>query len=178
MTLNRIPHPDPPPGATTMDSPLVDRLRRLAAELTGIADHASNPAPSSDDATANAERLATRFLDAVDRGELDQFDDLVHHDVVHVVPGRSRAAGIYEGPDAIRHAMSVLPRAGVHDLRAKLVDLVATPTQVVTFHELSGTVDGQPRSFELMLRFSVRDGRIARIAEYTTDQYTTDDIFR
>jgi ketosteroid isomerase-like protein len=160
-----------------MDTPLVDRLRRLAAELTGIADHVGAPAPSSDDATARAEHLATRFLDAVERGELDVLDDLVHDDVVHVVPGRSRAAGVYEGPDAIRHAMSVLPRTGVNDLRAKLVDLVATPAQVVTFHELSGTVDGQPRTIELMLRFSVRDGRIARIAEYTTDQYATDDMF-
>jgi ketosteroid isomerase-like protein len=160
-----------------MDTPLVDRLRRLAAELTGIADHVATPAPSSDDAAALAEQLATRFLDAVERGELDDLDDLVHHDVVHVVPGRSRAAGVYEGPDAIRRAMSVLPRAGIHDLRAKLVDLVATPTQVVTFHELSGTVDGRPHTIELMLRFALRDGRIARVTEYTTDQYATDDIF-
>ena len=161
-----------------MDSPLVDRLRRLAAELTGIADHVDVPGRSSDDPAAIAERVVGEFLDAVERGELDGIDQLVHHDVVHVVPGRSRAAGVYEGPDAMRRAMSVLPRAGVTDLRAKLVDLAAGADHVVTIHELSGTIDGEPRTIELALRFTVRDGRIARIAEYSADQYGSDEIFR
>lgn len=160
-----------------MDTALVDRLRRLAAELTGIADHVDVPDGSSDDPLRRAEVAVTRFLDLVDAGDLAALDDVVHADVVYVVPGRSRASGMYEGTDAMRRAMSVLPRHGVGDLRSKLTDLVVSADRVVTFHELTGTVDGESRTVDLALRFTLRDGRIAEVLEYSGDQYTTDDVF-
>lgn len=155
---------------------LIERLRTLANELTGIADHAA-VTNSSDDPGNQAERLVNRFLDIVDNGRLDELRTVAHPDIVYIIPGRSRISGIFEGIDATVQAMSVLPRAGARDLRTKLTHLVATGDSVATFHELSGTVDDHTHTVELALRYEIRDGLISRITEYSANQYDSDDIF-
>lgn len=157
---------------------LADRLRHLAAQLTGLAgDVELEPAPSPAGSHDNAVPVVERFLDVVDTGHLADLDAIVHADVVYVVPGHSRAAGRYDGPGAMRRAMEVLPRTGITDLRSKLTELIGSATTVVTFHELTGTIDGTERTAELALRFTVRDGRIAQITEYNAHQHLTDDLF-
>ena len=160
-----------------MDHHLATRLRQLATELAALADRTRTDHPSSDDATAVAVTLAERFTELADRGDLDALDAIVHHDVTYVVSGRGPAAGVYEGIDAMRAALSVPLRHGVTDVRTKLIDLVARPDLVTTFHELIGTIDGHERRFEFALRFHVRDAKIAAIAEFSADQHTSDTLF-
>jgi ketosteroid isomerase-like protein len=161
-----------------MNIDLINKIRKVAAELTELAGEAERaPAPSSDDAVALAERTVTRFLDLLERGELNDIDELVHPAAPYVIPGRSRISGLYEGPDGVRAASSIIPRAGVTELSSKIVDLVASADQVATFHELRGVVDGRSVQFDIALRFTVREGMIHAITEYSGDQYTSDDLF-
>jgi ketosteroid isomerase-like protein len=161
-----------------MNIDLINKIRKVAAELSDLAGEAERtPMASSDDAVVRTEQTVTRFLDHLDRGELDQIDALVHPAAPYVIPGRSRISGLYEGPDGVRAASSIIPRSGVSDLTSKMIDLVAGAEQVATFHELRGVVDGRPVQFDIALRFTVRDGMIHAITEYSGDQYASDDLF-
>lgn len=159
-----------------------ERLRRAAEQLDRLDAADVNPevvrhARSSDDPVAIARLVVDRFLAALDTGDLSRLEEFLQPDVAYVVPGRSRASGIYEGCDGVRRALAISPREGVTTLRSERTDTVAAPARVITLHELSGVADGRPVRFGIALGFTIRDGRISAVIEYSGDQYTSDDLF-
>jgi ketosteroid isomerase-like protein len=160
-----------------MNTDLIKRLRRIADELSGVADHAEVAGHSSDDPTKRAQRLVEQFVAAVADGNLDGLDAVVDPDVVYVVSGRSRASGVYEGLEALKRSFTIAPRAGASGLQSRLVGLIADADAVVTFHEITGSLDGDDVRFETALRYRVGDGRIAEIHEFSGDQHRCDDVF-
>jgi ketosteroid isomerase-like protein len=161
-----------------MNIELTTRLRHILADLTGIVEHQEATGFSSDDPDVTARRVVEELVAAIDAGDLDGIGRHLHHDAIYIVSGRSRIAGMYEGIESIRTAFTIPPRAGAVDLTSKLTRLIAGPDGVATFHEISGTIEGRPFSFETALRYHLRDGLIDEIHEYSADQHTSDDLFR
>jgi steroid delta-isomerase-like uncharacterized protein len=118
--------------------------------------------------TAHANKaLARRFVEAVDRGDLDAFDDLFVEDYVHHDP--ALPPEVQHGRDAYKrlHAMF---RAALPDLRFALEDEVAEDDRVVGRWTVTGTHEGEllgvpPTGKRLTLTgiqiLRVADGRIA-----------------
>jgi predicted ester cyclase len=117
-----------------------------------------------DPATAPAETVIRRWIDAMNRGDLEALDGLVAADIVdhHLPPG------LPAGRDGVRLWCSIL-----HDalqLRIEIRDLVAagdrvalragiTGTHVGDFGELAAT--GRSFAAEIMTIERVADGRVA-----------------
>ena len=55
--------------------------------------------------------------------------------------------------------------------------MIASGANVVSVHELIGSLDSQPIRYELVLRFHLVGEQISSIAEYTNDQYLAEDLF-
>lgn len=154
----------------------------LAAALHEAARRLSLPpqqGESSDDLAGQAAAVVRRFLTSLERGDLASVEDLICDDLIYRIPGRSRISGVYEGMDGITAACSIAPRPGAKELQSELTDLLPTTSgeDVATFHTLTGRLDGHSLDIDIALRFRLRDGRIAVITEYSTDQYTADDLF-
>lgn len=134
---------------------------------------------SSDELAGQAAAVVRRFLTSLEKGDLAAVEDLIRADLVYRIPGRSRISGVYEGMDGITAACSIAPRPGAKELQSELTDLLPATSgeDVATFHTMTGKLDGQSLDIDIALRFQLRDGRIAAITEYSTDQYTADDLF-
>jgi ketosteroid isomerase-like protein len=154
---------------------LLTRLRHVADELDSLAN--DTPVTTGADIAERNRHVVSAFLDALEHGDLDRLDDLVHSTVRYDIPGRSRISGVYEGLDGVKAACAIAPRAGVRDLVSTRTDLLAGLQRVASFHEIAGTLDGRTIRFEVALRFEIADGRIASIVEYSSDQHTADDVF-
>ena len=155
------------------------QLRMGAAidELRSLAVAASTPSPRESTTMTATEETVAKFIDRLEAGDIDGALSHCDPDIHYTIPGRSTISGSHVGAAAIVAALQQQPRYGATELTTRLRHLLAQGPRAISVHELIGSLDGQPVSYELVLRFELDRGRIASITEYTNDQYLADSIF-
>ena len=150
---------------------LRDDFGRLADQLRTLAMAVPEAGMSA------TEEVVVKFLDRVDAGDVDGALSHCVEEVSYRIPGRSEISGTHNGADAVRAAFDAAPRVGAAELATTLQEVIASGPSVVSVHALTGSLDGRPVRYELILRFHMTGEKITSIAEYTDDQYLADDLF-
>ena len=119
--------------------------------------------------TAEPERLLERWLAAADAGELDAFDDFLHHDVVVHAPLGLSSNGIEEEKAVWRAALEAMPDLR-HDVQEVVTQgsstaarVVVTGTLVRTYAGVAAT--GRPFRLDQVVFAHVRDGKAEEVWE-------------
>lgn len=136
--------------------------------------------------------LVQRMYECFNRNELDTIRrEIFAPDLVWNLPGRHPLAGTKHGADEVIAFFAQLVRANIQ----VTLDPANDPstgidtfgeTTVVEVHRGRGTVtvrDASSNESQVTLNalncthYQIRDGRIARVQVYISDQYTVDDFF-
>ena len=136
--------------------------------------------------------LVQRMYECFNRNELDTIRrEIFAPDLVWNLPGRHPLAGTKHGADEVIAFFAQLVRANIQ----VTLDPANDPstgidtfgeTTVVEVHRGRGTVtvrDASGNESQVTLNalncthYQIRDGRIARVQVYISDQYTVDDFF-
>jgi len=120
--------------------------------------------------------LVERMYECFNRGDLQTIkDEVFSSDLVWRLPGRHPLGGVKNGPDEV---LAFFGKLGEADIK---VDLIGVDTfgddTVVEVHR------GQGQSGDAVLdalnctHYRIRDGRIAEVQVYMSDQYSADNFF-
>ena len=113
--------------------------------------------------------IVIRWLAAGDAGDLDAFDDLLHHDAVIHAPAGLSTTSASEEKAVWREALAAMPDLR-HEVQEVVVDgdvemarVVVTGTLTATF----GGIEGTGRSFRIdqAVITHLRDGKVAEAWE-------------
>jgi steroid delta-isomerase-like uncharacterized protein len=110
-----------------------------------------------------------RWLAAGDTGDLEAFDDLLHHDCIVHAPAGLSTRGAEAGKQVWRDALSAMPDLR-HDVQEVVVDGDVEMARVVvtgTIKSEFGGVSGSGRSFRIdqAVIAHVHDGKVAEAWE-------------
>jgi ketosteroid isomerase-like protein len=103
----------------------------------------------------------------------DTVRPLLHDDFTWTIPGRSRISGDAVGVDAFAARFGEILAGGLH---VELLDTLAAGEHVVTVQRNSAPPgDGGPAlDLTAVNLFTVRDGKLARMQSFVSDQYALD----
>ena len=118
-----------------------------------------------------------RFLDAVERGDLETALAYCRPEIRYTIPGRGSASGDHVGRDAVRAALQAEPRPGGETRQFLTHAVVGSGPPIVSYHEVLARLDGHPARYRMLLLFGFTAGAISEIHEFTDDQYLADDLF-
>ena len=125
----------------------------------------SGPAP---------ENVVRRMYAAFRRGDMETVKDCFTPDAVWQVPGRSPLAGAYEGFDAILGYFATLRELSGGTFRTELLELLVGDQRVAALQRATGT-RGQTHLDHLACQLmTIRDGKIAEVHGFYSDQYGVD----
>jgi uncharacterized protein len=110
-------------------------------------------------------------------GNTDAARTVFHPDVVYVVPGKSRLAGTYKGPDAVMGYFGQLMTLtqGTYDISA--MHWMVSDDHVSLFTTNHAIKDGKALTWTETIIFAFKDGRKTRIDLLSGDQYGVDALF-
>lgn len=114
---------------------------------------------------------------AVARGDLDAARTVFWPDVVYVVPGRSRLAGTYHGPDEVMGYLGRLMELTGGTYGISRMSWTTSDDSVALATTNSATRGGRSLTWSEVIVFTFVDGRKKRIELTSGDQYGVDDLF-
>lgn len=114
---------------------------------------------------------------AVARGDLDAARTVFWPDVVYVVPGRSRLAGTYHGPDEVMGYLARLMELTGGTYGISRMSWTTSDDSVALATTNSATRGDRSLTWSEVIVFSFVDGRKKRIELTSGDQYGVDDLF-
>jgi ketosteroid isomerase-like protein len=120
--------------------------------------------------------LVERMYECFNRGDLETIKrEVFATDLVWTLPGRNPVGGVKNGPDEVIAFFAGLVRSGIQ------VDLVKIDAwgddTVVEVHRGHGESRGAALDALNCTHYQIRDGRIARVQVYLSDQYGADNFF-
>lgn len=132
--------------------------------------------PLHDVPETEAGKIARIFADVIEGGDLAELDDLLADEVVHLVPGRSDAAGLHHGHEAVAQALAQETSEDTTVSIIEVTEVIATGTRAVVIVRFAGTVGGEPFDFETVFHLRTSNGVVVAITEYSGDQYSADRV--
>lgn len=135
--------------------------------------------PTQPEPPSITRHLAERFAAAASIGG---FERLLDDNVVYLVPGRSKVAGLHRGRQAVVRALTAPPSGETSIVvdRCETTEVLASGDRAVVIIRMDGSTgngdDAEPFSFEVAFHLQMGDERIIAITEYSGDQYATDMI--
>lgn len=120
--------------------------------------------------------LVERMYELFNTGELDKIkSEVFAPDLEWVLPGRNPVGGVKRGPDEVIAFFGGLVRSGIK------VDLIRIDAwgedTVVEVHRGYGTARGASLDALNCTHYVIKDGRIANVQVYMSDQYGADNFF-
>ena len=121
------------------------------------------------------EQIMHEYAGAARRGDFDTAYGFFAEDIVIRIPGRSPMAGEHRGRvHAIRYIETARALAHRGDVEVEVIDMLTSADRfallvVERFHRVTGTVTISRANV-----YRVRDGRIAEIWIFESDQYEVD----
>ncbi len=130
------------------------------------------------DAPTVTHELARGFLEVAETGFAEDYDRILAEDVVYLVPGRSRVAGLKRGKAAVMDALTPAPsgRAPVQVTWCEATELMTSNDRAMVIIRLDGSIGPKSFSYEVAFHLQIRDDRIVAITEYSGDQYLNDEV--
>ncbi|MQY06639.1 nuclear transport factor 2 family protein [Actinomadura macrotermitis] len=128
----------------------------------------------------NAKQVVVRYVEAVANGDMDAIVDSFTPDVTWTYPGDLPLSGTWKGRDAVVGDFLAGATAGLftEPPRIALVHVVAEGDQVVAEWTARGaTTGGAVYDNRCCGIFTVRDGRIAAVREYTDTRHAGQALF-
>ena len=120
--------------------------------------------------------LVHKLYELFNTGELQKIkDEIFTADIEWVLPGRNPVGGVMHGPDEVIAFFGGLFRNGVKVEFIKVGPWGADT--VVEVHHGYGTARGASLDVQNCTHYMFRNGRIARVQVYMSDQYSVDDFF-
>jgi ketosteroid isomerase-like protein len=108
---------------------------------------------------------------------MEEITDLLDPDVTWTTPGRSALAATRKGPDEVIAQLRKSGELSNGTYRAIVHDALSSEKGVVVHYTGSGARGGQDFSFDGLLHFSIRDGRIGAVAFAPLDPEAFDRIW-
>jgi len=164
---------------------LIERLRnKKAAPPEPVSSQEASPPlgrdwniyEGADDTEAG--KLAKALLQMIETGRLGDLDAILAEEVIYLVPGQGRAAGLHRGRAAVTAALTQPAATGVHVTVAEPTELLTNTDRAVIIIAVTGTLDGGPFTFETVLHLRSSSGLIIAITEYSGNQYLADLLVR
>ncbi|WP_084338833.1 nuclear transport factor 2 family protein [Actinomadura oligospora] len=119
--------------------------------------------------------LVRRFYEAYGRYDLDAMRETLAPDISWHIPGRHPLAGTHHGLDELMAFFGELARSA---FKAEVLYLGADENYVVDLHRgWSNREDGDDLDQVWVLVYQIRDGRIAEVRDFASDQAAADDFF-
>src|SRR5215469_12986508 len=120
--------------------------------------------------------LVARMYELFNQGDLQKLkDEVFAPDLEWTLPGRNPVGGVKHGPDEVIAFFGGLVRSGIK------VDLIKIDAwgddTVVEVHRGHGTSRGATLDALNCTHYVIRDGRIANVQVYMSDQYGADNFF-
>jgi len=120
--------------------------------------------------------LVARMYELFNQGDLQKLkDEVFAPDLEWTLPGRNPVGGVKHGPDEVIAFFGGLVRSGIK------VDLIKIDAwgddTVVEVHRGHGTSRGATLDALNCTHYAIRDGRIANVQVYMSDQYGADNFF-
>ena len=125
-----------------------------------------------------AGKIASIFADVVEGGDLAELGDLLADEVVYLVPGRSGAAGLHRGHEAVAQALRQETSEDTTVSIVEVTEVIAAGTRAVVVVRFEGTVGGEPFDYETAFHLRTSNGAVVAITEYSGDQYRADRVAR
>jgi uncharacterized protein len=120
--------------------------------------------------------LVERMYECFNRGDLETIKrEVFAPDLIWTLPGRNPVGGVKNGPDEVIAFFGGLVQSGIQ------VDLIKIDAwgddTVVEVHRGYGESRGAKLDALNCTHYQIRDGRIARVQVYMSDQYGADNFF-
>ncbi len=123
-------------------------------------------------------KIASIFADVVEGGDLAELGDLLADEVVYLVPGRSGAAGLHRGHEAVAQALAQETSEDTIVSIVEVTEVIAAGTRAVVVVRYEGTVGGEPFDYETVFHLRTSNGVVVAITEYSGDQHRADRVAR
>ena len=134
--------------------------------------------PRHDVPETEAGKIASIFADVIEGGDLVEIGDLLADEVVYLVPGRSGAAGLHRGHEAVAQALNHEASEDTTVSIVEVTEVIAAGTRAVVVVRFAGTVGGEPFDYETVFHLRTSNGVVVAITEYSGDQYRADRVAR
>jgi len=132
--------------------------------------------PRSDLPETEAGKIASMFADIIEDGDPAELADLLGDDVVYLVPGRSDAAGLHQGHEAVTQALSQETGEDTAVSVVEVTEVIAAGARAVVIIRFAGTVGDESFGYETVFHLRTSDGVVVAITEYSGDQYRADRV--
>ena len=130
--------------------------------------------PRHDVPETEAGKIASIFADVIEDGDPAELADLLGDDVIYLVPGRSHAAGLHQGHEAVTQALAQETSEDTTISIVEVTEVIAADTRAVVIIRFAGTAGGEPFDYETVFHLRTSDGVVVAITEYSGDQYRAD----
>ena len=153
---------------------MISSLFPLAA-LLGLLPAASAlaAAPAQEAVHPNV-RIVQEYYAQYAKGNLEGMRALMAPDVEWTIPGHHPLAGTKKGLTEIMAFFKQLQKAG---FKAEVLFLGANDRYVVDVHRGWGSYGGDSLDLNWVLVYEIRDGKIARVQNFSGDQHAADAFF-
>ena len=141
--------------------------------LLGAEDYPRHDVPETE-----AGKIASIFADVIEGGDLADLGDLLADEVVYLVPGRSGAAGLHHGHEAVAQALAQETSEDTTVSVVEVTEVIAAATRSVVVVRFAGRVGGEPFDYETAFHLRTSNGAVVAITEYSGDQYRADRVAR
>jgi len=155
----------------------------LGGEAPGLAtEQPDEPAPAgppqmSGDLDDPRVRAVLSYQRQVAAGDLVHAAKIFWPDVVYTVPGRSRLAGTYNGPDQVMGYLGKLFALTDESYAISRMHWLTSADRVGLLTRNHATVDGASLAWDELIVFTFVEGRKKAIAHFSGDQYGVDTLF-
>jgi hypothetical protein len=138
---------------------------------------AAAPPQMSGDLDDPRVRAVLSYQRQVAAGDLQHARAVFWPDVTYTVPGRSRLAGTYRGPDEVMGYLGALVGLTDNTYVISRMHWTTSPDRVGLLTRNHATRGHRSLSWDELLVFTFVDGRKKEIAHFSGDQYGVDDLF-
>jgi ketosteroid isomerase-like protein len=122
--------------------------------------------------------LTREGWEALEKGDLQWFDDHTADDVVWHVGGNNKMSGTYTGKQAVMELFGRMSGEAWEGFTTEVHDILGNDDHVVVLGTASGkTPDGQPFEYKFVNIFHIKDGKTVEAWGMSEDDSATDPIF-
>lgn len=118
--------------------------------------------------------VVRRLYDSVARGDVATLKDCFAQDAVWHIPGHSPIAGDHAGRDVILKILAGLRPLSGGTFKADLMEVLVGDSQVVALQHATGERDGKQLDVLACQLITTKDGKIASMRGFYSDQYALD----
>jgi len=127
-------------------------------------------------ATANA-AVMKRAIDAFGTGDMATLAEVFSPDLKWHVPGRSPAAGDYNGRDAVFGFFGKLMELSSGTFRVEALDIIGDEKGGVFIMNDTGERNGKKLNSMMTVRVHIKDGQFVEVWDHAFDLYAYDEFW-